>query len=130
MPAREQSGFQIISTLMHGIADIVVAILLIAAPFLLGFANGGAAQWVPITLGVLMLGASVFTRYELGLIPVIPMPMHLMTDIAAGLFLMASPWIFGFADLVYLPQVLIGAIELGTAAMTKTQPRRVGMMTA
>lgn len=130
MAAREQSSYQIISTFMHGIADVVVAILLIAAPFVLGFADGGAAQWVPITLGVLMIGASLFTRYELGIIPLISMPMHLMTDVAAGLFLMASPWIFGFSGLVFLPHVVVGAIEIGTALMTKTQPRRVGLMTA
>ena len=36
---------------MHGVIDYVLGVLLILAPFALGFADNGPAQWVPITLG-------------------------------------------------------------------------------
>ena len=46
---------RIISTRIHGIIDYLTGLLLIVAPWLFGFANGGAAQWVPV-LGLAVLG--------------------------------------------------------------------------
>ncbi len=108
------------STRMHGAADYVVGILLIVSPYLFGFANGGAAQWLPMLLGAGVIIYSLMTRYELGIIPVIPMPAHLCLDAAGGLLLLVSPWLFGFADQVYLPHVIIGLVEIGAAVTTRT----------
>lgn len=111
-----------ISTRMHGAADYLVGILLILSPYIFGFANGGAAQWLPMLLGAGVILYSLMTRYELGLVPVIPMPAHLGLDIAGGLLLAVSPWLFGFADQVWLPHLVIGLVEVGTAMMTQTRP--------
>ena len=128
MPARKQASFQILSTRMHGMLDIGMVLLLIAAPFALGFANMGAAQFTMQGIAVLILGASLMTRYEFGLAGIIPMPMHLMLDIGAGLLLAASPWLLGFYSTVYWPHLLLGLAEVGAAVMTKTQPQRASMM--
>jgi hypothetical protein len=61
--------------------DITYVLALIAVPFVLGFANGGAAQWVPHGLAVVLLISSMLTRYELGMVGVFSMPMHLMLDV-------------------------------------------------
>src|SRR5919205_358886 len=102
---------RIIPTRAHGFVDYIFAIVLIAAPFVLGFATGGAAEWVPILLGVLIIGQSLMTRYELGLAPVLSMRAHLAMDIVTGLILAASPWIFGFASQVFWPHLILGLIE-------------------
>ena len=104
---------------VHGVLDYVVGLLLIAAPWLLGFADGTAAQHVPVALGIGALLYSLLTNYELGLIRVIPFRVHLMLDFASGVFLATSPWLLGFADRVYLPHVIFGILEIGAAAMTR-----------
>jgi hypothetical protein len=112
-----------IPTRVHGIIDYVVGALLILAPFLFGFADGTAAQWTPIILGVSALVYSLLTKYELSVVEAIPMPVHLGLDIASGLLLLASPWLFGFADRVWLPHVVVGAAEVLIAALTQRHPR-------
>ncbi len=110
------------TTRMHGMADYLVGIILILAPYLLGFADGSAAQWVPQILGVLAILSALMTDYELGAMRVIPMPVHLGLDFVSGLFLLASPWIFGFADRIAWPHVLFGLIEIGASLTTQTRP--------
>jgi hypothetical protein len=111
-----------IPTRIHAVVDYVTGILLIAAPFIFRFADGGAAQWVPMLLGTAIIIMSLMTDYELSMSRMIPMPAHLMVDAAGGLLLLGSPWIFGFADRVFWPHVIIGLFEIGTATMTRTTP--------
>ena len=119
---------RVIPTRMHGMLDYVMGVLLLVAPYVLGFADGTAAQYVPQALGVAMLGASLLTDYELGLVRVIPMPVHLMLDFASGALLAASPWLFGFADRLYWPHLILGLLEIGSALMTRTVPDSTGTM--
>ena len=50
------------------------------------------AQWVPQIAGAVLIGASLLTDYELGVVRMIPMPVHLGFDVAAGLLLAVSDW--------------------------------------
>ena len=102
----------------HAIIDYVVGVLLILAPFILGFAYGGPVMWVPIILGASILVYSLFTRYQLSISGVIPFSVHLGLDVAGGLVLLVSPWLFGFADVIWWPHVLVGVAELLVVAMT------------
>lgn len=111
-----------IPTKTHGVLDYLVGLILIAAPWILDFAGGGAEQWVPVIIGALIIGQSLMTDYELSVAKVIPMGTHLAIDIAAGLVLALSPWIFGFADEIWWPHVLFGLLDIGAALMTKTRP--------
>ena len=115
-----------IPTRIHGMLDYATGLLLIVAPYLFGFANGGAAQWVPMILGVGILLMSLVTDYELSLTRLIPMPAHLAVDGAGGLFLLISPWLFGFADQVRWPHVIVGLLEIGAALTTRTTPDTTG----
>ena len=109
-----------ISTRVHGIMDYAMGVLLLASPYLLGFATGGVKQWLPMILGIALIGMSLLTRYELGAFRVIPMPAHLAVDGLSGALLAASPWLFGFAGIVYLPHLILGLIVLGTSLTTET----------
>ena len=111
-----------IPTRVHGMVDYAIGALLIVAPWLLGFAAGGAETWVPVLLGFGAIGYSLFTDYELGLVRRIPMRMHLGLDAGSGVVLAASPWLFGFAELVYLPHLILGLLEIGAALTTRTTP--------
>jgi hypothetical protein len=111
-----------IPTRTHGVIDYAMGALLIVVPYILGFADGTAAQWIPQVLGAALIGASLLTDYELGVVRMIPMPIHLFLDIATGILLAASPWLFGFADRVYWPHLILGLLEIGAGLMTRTRP--------
>ncbi|MDQ3242364.1 MAG: SPW repeat protein [Gemmatimonadota bacterium] len=109
-------------TRVHGVLDWILAPLLIALPWLLGFADGGAETWVPVLLGVTGLIVTFFTDHELGVVRRIPMIGHLWVDGLGGLLLAASPWLFGFSEQVCVPHVVLGVAEFGAALVTKTIP--------
>ena len=111
-----------ISTRTHGVLDYLMGLLLLAAPYALGFADGTAAQWVPQLLGLVAIGGAMLTDYELGVMRVIPMPVHLMIDIGSGALLALSPWLFGFSDRVFWPHLLVGLMEIGAGLTTRTVP--------
>lgn len=114
---------KMIPTKAHGILDYAVGVVLIAAPWIFGFANLTAAgTWVPVILGASTIVYSLCTNYELGAIRVIPMPTHLFLDLLAGILLAASPWLFGFASIVFLPHLVFGLLEIGAAALTSRHP--------
>lgn len=113
---------RIIPTRVHAMLDYGLGLLLIAAPWLLGFANGGADQWVPVILGAGVILYSLVTDYELSVVDALPMTAHLALDAIGGAFLAVSPWLFGFADTVWVPHVIFGLLEIGVAAMTHTVP--------
>src|SRR3954468_8637591 len=63
----------------HGVLDYISGLLLLAAPNLLGFAEiGGVTAWLPRIVGVMILLQGLMTDYELGLMKVIPIAIHLM----------------------------------------------------
>jgi hypothetical protein len=111
-----------IPTKTHGYLDYLVGALLIVSPWLLGFATGGIAQWLPVILGAGAIVYSLLTDYELGVSPVIPMPAHLGLDIGSGVLLAISPWLFGFASVVFLPHLIFGLFEIAAGLMTRTDP--------
>jgi hypothetical protein len=118
---------RMIPTPMHAIADYAVGVLLILAPWLFGFHDEStAATWIAVLAGVATLGMSAMTNYEGGFVAKsIPMRAHLIMDAAMGVFLVISPWLFGFADEgtnAWLPFVAIGAFELIAAATTNPYP--------
>lgn len=111
-----------ISTRAHGIMDYISGLIVIASPWLFNFADGTIAQWLPVVLGIILLLSSMMTNYETGVMRIIPMPIHLGLDVFAGILLIASPWLFGFADRVYLPHVIFGLFEVLAGLMTQTHP--------
>ena len=113
---------QVIPTRVHGMMDYMIGALLIAAPWLFGFDRGGAETWVPVALGASVILYSLMTDYELGAVRVLPMGTHLMLDLMSGILLAASPWLFGFADYVWMPHLLLGLFEIGAALTTQKVP--------
>ena len=112
-----------ISTRTHGIIDYVTGVLLLVAPFLFGFATGGIEQYLPQVLGAVIIVMSLLTRYELSVAKMIPLKVHLGVDILGGIVLAVSPWLFGFADVIWWPHLLVGLVEIVVPLMTRRDPR-------
>lgn len=111
-----------ISTRAHALLDYTVGILLILAPSILDFNDGTAAQWVPVINGIAVLVMSLMTDYEGGILKSIGMRAHLGIDLLAGVVLATSPWLFGFAERVWIPHLFVGIFEIAASLCTRTVP--------
>lgn len=113
-----------IPTKLHAPLDYIVGVALIAAPWIFQFSEHTAATVIPIVLGIGLIVYSLFTDYELGVWRVVPMSVHNLFDIAAGVLLAASPWLFGFDDEganVWVPHVVVGLAAVFLGLTTKQQ---------
>ncbi len=110
-----------INTKMHGYIDYLMGVMLIGIPFLFAIPDGVPTTLL-IVLGTATIVYSLMTNYELGLVKVLPMKVHLFIDVVSGLLLIAAPWLFGFADVIIWPFVVLGTLEVGAALMTKNKP--------
>lgn len=115
-------SMRFLPTRIHGVLDYTVGGFIAASPWLLGFARGGAETKVPEAAGKAAVVYSLFTDYEWGIKKMIPMRQHLLLDLAGGVLLAASPWLFGFAKKTCLPHLLMGLFEIGAALVTKQEP--------
>lgn len=124
---------KVIPAFVHGIFDYLGGIALLAAPNLFGFAEvGGAAVMIPRIIGLIVLVQSICTRYEVGLVKLIPMKVHLMNDYIASLFLAASPWLFGFHNgpsNQWMPHVVVGLAVFVLSLLTESEPRTTAART-
>ncbi|WP_029037381.1 SPW repeat domain-containing protein [Salinimicrobium xinjiangense] len=110
-----------ISTKIHGYLDYIMGLTLILLPLILKISSG-AASTILVVLGAGVIVYSLITDYELGLLKILAMKTHLIVDIIGGIFLVASPWLFGFADEIIWPFVILGALEIGAGLLTKKEP--------
>ena len=115
---------RVIPTGVHGALDYLASGANLAFPRLLGLQDATWAALVPRIDGVAGAGYGLFTDYKLGALRVLPMPVHLALDAAKGVFMAASPWLFGFAKKgtrYWLPHVLMGVADVLAAASSKTE---------
>jgi hypothetical protein len=111
-----------ITTRVHGVLDYSLGLLVMVSPWLFGFA-GATGPWLHLLIGILIVGTAAMTDFELGMVRLIPMPVHLMLDVVIGLVAIASPWLVGLEPYAGL-HVVLGLGEIGIAAMTSTHPAR------
>ena len=111
-----------IPTKAHAAMDYVGGLILIVAPlfWLNDRSIPQAAIWTPVIIGALMLVQAMITDYEISLAKLLPVPAHLAMDALAGVVLLISPWVFGFAAVVWIPHVVLGLLEIGAALTTHT----------
>lgn len=95
-------------TKLHATIDYVIALFSILSPLIFQFGKGGLETLVPIGFGLLLILYSFFTDYEFSLTKEIPLWIHFRMDQLGGLFMAASPWLLGFDEHVYLPNVILG----------------------
>lgn len=108
-------------TSVHGVIDYLWGLALFASPWVLGFSNVPAAKWVAVVFGVGAVLYSLFTAYELGVLRILPMSLHLVLDGAAGALLAASPFLLGFSDQVYVPHLLFGLFSVVASLVTRME---------
>ncbi|WP_051286364.1 SPW repeat domain-containing protein [Salinimicrobium terrae] len=110
-----------ISTKIHGYIDYLMGLLLILLPLHPAIPEG-AASTLLVILGAGVILYSLLTDYELGLFKILAMKTHLGMDVLGGVLLATSPWLFGFADELTWPFVVLGILEIGAGLLTEKKP--------
>lgn len=121
--------WQFISPRVHTIIGTVVGLVLLLAPNLLGFSDvGGASVALPRIIGIIIILSELTVQGTYTGLNWVPMSWHIGMDVVLGLFLLISPWLFGFSDLrtsAWLPHVIVGAIIVAYALCTQTRWRTI-----
>ena len=109
---------------VHAGIEPVVAIVVIAAPWIFGFSDVHSATAISIIVGVVMLLSGAMTKWRLALVRLIPLRAHFVTDLVLGAFLILAPFIFGFSHNGAATRftIIVGALELLTALTTRWDP--------
>jgi hypothetical protein len=120
---------KIIPTSLHGAFDYICGFTLILSPHALGFATTqGPERLVPQLVGLFILLQSLVTRYECGVLRLLPMSTHRLNESLVALFLALSPWVFDFHSVAveasFLHSVMGGTLLL-SCLLTADKPRQV-----
>lgn len=103
--------------------DLAVAVALVAVPMLAGWDVGSAPAMVPLISGVCIFLYSLLTHYRFGDHGVLSIEIHLVLDYFIAAILIASPWLFGFAEYVFLPHVVLGLSQSVVTMFSQGTPR-------
>jgi hypothetical protein len=115
---------KLLSTQTHGIVDYLTAGALLVMPRVLGWNKNVSRLLTMAGLGA--LAYSLFTRYEVGLVKLLPMKSHLAMDAVSGLTLATAPlWLNERNERMNNTLVGIGLFEIMAAFTTETEPRQL-----
>lgn len=80
----------------HGVLDYLLVVAFAAAPSVLNFGDNAATTSYIIAATLALV--SLFTRYPLGLVKLIPFPVHGLLETVAAASLLVLPWLAGFSE--------------------------------
>lgn len=109
---------KVLSPTVHGVLDYGLALLFLVLPSLLEFPPPAAtASYV---IGVVYIIASLITRYPLGLVKLLPFPVHGVIESLMAISWIALPWLMGFAEHTASRNFFVaaGVALLGVVAIT------------
>lgn len=107
-----------ITSKVHTIIGLIVGVLLLFAPSLFGFSDNATANIVTMGAGIFIILSELITTSRMSPIKLVPMRVHVILDYLTGALILVSPWLFGFAEEVTIPHVIVGILVIGYAAMT------------
>lgn len=118
---------KLISSKAHGVIDYIAAPLIFALPRLLKFPKRLVTMFTFVAAFHALY--SMFTKYELGLVKVLPYKGHLALDTALATATVAAPVMFTEARPRVAPFVVaMGIVEgLITAASIISRPKKQGV---
>jgi hypothetical protein len=114
---------KIISSRTHTVIGLIVGAALVVAPWILQFDDVEAAKWSAVLVGLFVLVNEIVTTSPASPLKIVPMRVHVALDVVTGVFLLATPFLFRFADEdanKWVPHVVVGVLIAGYALVTDT----------
>jgi hypothetical protein len=108
-----------VPTLVHGIADYVVGMIVLGLPFYYGLT--GSQRMPFVVLGVFVIIYSVFTDYEAGLVRFLRLRFHLLLDALFGVAMLFIPSLLNLPAVARTPVYAISILALLLAVTTKVR---------
>jgi hypothetical protein len=109
----------------HAVADYMAAITVLLTALVID--GPTSAKTFGVVIGVIYLIVSAMTRYPLGLVKVLPFPVHAAGDYVLGLALILGPFVGGFYDDnkgASIAYILSGVAVIGVSMITDYQYSR------
>ncbi len=97
-----------ISARVHGMLEYLLGAFFIASPFIFGF-DASAAVAIGVAGGVVLIMLAATARTGPSLSGMLPVGLHVLFDVVAAAFLIASPFVLGFSDEAAPTGLFIGA---------------------
>lgn len=113
-----------INTKMHGILDYVAGTILIL-PWVVNYNSVDKDTWLLALVGAAIIVISMITDYELSLIKIIPMKLHLFIDVITGAFLIVLPFLFPLHNYFLYWPIVFGIGELIIVTLSSARPYKV-----
>lgn len=107
---------------IHAFLDYPVAVVLLAAPFVLGL--GGShplALWLGVVTGAAALVLTLLTDHMLGVIRVLPYKLHIAVDAVVGVTFVVAPLALGFEGIDAVFYLVNGAAVLTVVSLHKPE---------
>ncbi|WPR75981.1 SPW repeat protein [Algoriphagus sp. NG3] len=114
---------KLISPKIHAYLDYGIAAILIGIPWIFGFTMNGPEIWIPVIIGLITLTYSIFTRFKEEHFGIIPLRIHVISDVILGIFLAISPWITDFSKTSAIPHLVMGVLICAIALLTDIPPK-------
>ena len=98
---------RILSPRAHGYVDYLVVVWFLAGPNVFEF-SGTAATIAYVLAGVHLL-LTIATNFPMGLLKLVPFPMHGLIEVGVAVLLFALPWVAGFSGDAVAKNFYVGA---------------------
>src|SRR3954462_8091026 len=109
----------------HAMIEPVAAIVLIAAPGIVGFSDVDWATTLSVIIGAAILLTGMSTRWRWSLVKLIPLRTHFLMDVGIRILPIVLPWILGCGDEGGAARFFVigGVLDLGAALMPRWDAR-------
>src|SRR5256885_12774693 len=107
---------------LHAVADYAVAAALIIGALAVGGSSGAVATGVVV--GIVVAVVSMFTKYPLGVVKVLPFTVHSAGDYLASALLILAPFVINFRHSdtgLAVFYVIVGLTVLAVSLVTNYQ---------
>lgn len=93
-------SYRFVTKTIHAFIDYPIALILIAAPFILGLGKANPpALWLSVATGIAAFTMTLLTDHKTGVFRVLPYRLHLAVDRTVGIVFAAAPFGLGFTGL-------------------------------
>jgi hypothetical protein len=115
---------KIINTKLHGFLDYAFGSVLLL-PYITKFNETGPDSLFLSAIGGMIIFTSALTDYEMGLIKILPMKIHLILDGCSSLLLIASPWLFTIYNYQLYWPLLLGLFGMLIVLLSSAEPYKI-----